>query len=57
MKWFTKGILKHCTKLIYIEGRLKFGGETNSAPFDSIIAVFTKDVSKCITIEVWSNKA
>jgi phage N-6-adenine-methyltransferase len=56
MKWFTEGVLKHYKKLIFIQGRLKFVGQDNSAPFDSIIVVFEKN-NFDHDIEVWSNKA
>lgn len=55
MKWFTQGILPHYKKLIFIQGRLKFEGQENSAPFDSIIVVFEKN-NHDHSIEVWSNK-
>ena len=28
----------------FIKGRLKFGNATNSAPFDSVIVIFSKDI-------------
>jgi len=55
MKWYTRGIMQHYSKLIFIEGRLKFEGQENSAPFDSIIVVFKKG-TRFPEIEVWSNK-
>lgn len=54
-KWFTRFILPNYSKIIYIEGRLKFEGQENSAPFPSMIVVF-KEPSLDHTIEVWSNK-
>ena len=55
MKWFTQLVLPYYKKLIFIQGRLKFEGQENSAPFDSIIVVFTKD-NHDHDIEVWSNR-
>jgi len=55
MKWFTQGCLPYYKKLIFIQGRLKFEGQENSAPFDSIIVVFEKNNFNK-TIDVWSNK-
>lgn len=55
MKWFTEGVLKHYKHLIFIQGRLKFEGTENSAPFDSIIVVFEK-YNFDHDIQVWSNK-
>lgn len=55
MKWFTEGVLKYYKKLIFIQGRLKFEGQENSAPFDSVVVVFEKN-NFDHSIEVWSNK-
>lgn len=55
MKWFTRLILPYYKELIFIEGRLKFEGNENSAPFDSIIVVFEKN-NHDHSISVWSNK-
>lgn len=38
-KWFHDFILPYCD-IIFIKGRLKFGGSKNSAPFPSIICCF-----------------
>lgn len=38
-KWFHKFILPFC-EIRFIEGRLKFGGSKNNAPFPSMICIF-----------------
>lgn len=40
-KWFQDYCLQ-ATDIRFIKGRLKFGGSKNSAPFPSVIVVFTK---------------
>lgn len=39
-KWFHNHIFDHVAELRLIEGRLKFGGHNNSAPFPSMLAIF-----------------
>lgn len=38
-RWFHKHICNRA-EIRFIKGRLKFGGSTNSAPFDSMIVIF-----------------
>jgi phage N-6-adenine-methyltransferase len=38
-QWWHDYVI-HAKEIRYVKGRLKFGGATNSAPFDSIVAVF-----------------
>lgn len=38
-KWFHRYVTK-ATEVRFIEGRLKFGGASNSAPFPSMIVIF-----------------
>lgn len=42
-KWFHSYIYNKA-EIRFIKGRLKFGGETNSAPFPSMIVVFRNEV-------------
>lgn len=44
-KWFHEDVLDApCLSAIYFyKGRMKFGGAKNSAPFPSILAVYTKE--------------
>lgn len=41
-KWFHEFIY-HQAEVIFLKGRLKFGGATNSAPFPSMMVIFHKD--------------
>jgi site-specific DNA-methyltransferase (adenine-specific) len=39
-KWFHEIVLPKAKEIRFIQGRLKFGGSKNSAPFPSMIIVF-----------------
>jgi site-specific DNA-methyltransferase (adenine-specific) len=39
-KWFHELVLPYASRIIFIKGRLKFKGATNSAPFPSMIVIF-----------------
>ena len=39
-RWWHRYVMK-ATEIRFVEGRLKFGGAENSAPFPSVVAVFT----------------
>jgi len=46
-KWFHNYIYnKNDVKLVFLKGRLKFGGSKNSAPFPSMIVIFN-NMYKC----------
>lgn len=42
-KWFHEICLPYAREIRFIKGRLKFGGSANSAPFPSMVVVFTQD--------------
>jgi phage N-6-adenine-methyltransferase len=44
-QWFHKYILG-CARIVFIKGRLKFGGSKNSAPFPSMLVVWKKGILK-----------
>jgi site-specific DNA-methyltransferase (adenine-specific) len=52
-KWFQDNIV-YADKLYFLRGRLKFGGESNSAPFDSVIAVWDGSGEVSIEFCEWS---
>lgn len=39
-KWFQNIIQEHALAVIFLPGRLKFGGSKNAAPFPSMLVVF-----------------
>lgn len=46
-KWFHEYIYnKKYVEIRFIQGRLKFGGSKNSAPFPSMIVIFRKSIDK-----------
>lgn len=56
-EWFTRSVLPYANKIIWIEGRLKFVGQANSAPFPSVIVVFEHGkLGLDYNYEVWSNR-
>lgn len=44
--WFHEVAMRHASKVIFIRGRLKFGGSQHPAPFPCIIVVFRPTGSK-----------
>lgn len=40
-KWFHEAVLPNARQIRFIKGRLKFSGHTNSAPFPSMVVVFS----------------
>ena len=44
-KWFQDYCLKS-TDIRFVRGRLKFGGAKNSAPFPSVVVVFSREKIK-----------
>jgi len=42
-RWFHDIVLPKAAEIRFIKGRLKFGDATNSAPFPSMIVVFTAE--------------
>ena len=40
-KWFHEIVLPHAQEIRFLRGRLKFGGMKNSAPFPSMLVIFT----------------
>lgn len=42
-KWFHDIVLPKASEIRFIKGRLKFGGAKNSAPFPSMIVVFSDE--------------
>lgn len=38
--WFHDYIYHRAAEIIFIRGRLRFGGQTNSAPFPSMVVIF-----------------
>jgi hypothetical protein len=40
--WFHEIVLPHATEIRWLRGRLRFGGSSVNAPFDSFVAVFGK---------------
>lgn len=44
-KWFQDYCLKS-TDIRFVRGRLKFGGAKNSAPFPSVVVVFSRETIK-----------
>jgi site-specific DNA-methyltransferase (adenine-specific) len=53
-KWFQDNIV-YADKLYFLRGRLKFGDESNSAPFDSVIAVWDGSGRRNIEFCNWSD--
>lgn len=47
-KWFHEEVLQDATEIRFIKGRLKFGGQKNSAPFPSMIVVY-ENSARCET--------
>jgi len=41
-RWFHEIILPEAREIRFIKGRLKFGGSKNSAPFPSMVVIFSK---------------
>lgn len=41
-RWFHEIVLPYATEIRFVQGRLKFGGAKNCAPFPSIIVVFSR---------------
>ena len=39
-RWFHKIVLPKAAEIRFLQGRLKFGNSTNSAPFPSMIVIF-----------------
>lgn len=42
-KWFHEMVCPNVEEIRFVKGRLKFGGSKNSAPFPSMVAVFTPE--------------
>ena len=42
-RWFHEIVLPSAKEIRFIKGRLKFGDSENSAPFPSMIVVFSHD--------------
>lgn len=42
-RWFHEDVVPVADAVYFIRGRLKFGGAKNSAPFPSMVAVYTKE--------------
>jgi site-specific DNA-methyltransferase (adenine-specific) len=40
-RWFHEVVMPHASDIRFIKGRLKFGGQKNSAPFPSMVVVFS----------------
>jgi phage N-6-adenine-methyltransferase len=56
-KWFRRAF-DNAAELFLIEGRLKFGGATNSAPFPSCLFHFTRRYKGACRVSYWnSNEA
>lgn len=54
-------VFKYAAQIVFIKGRLKFGGSSNSAPFPSMVVVFDHDHTKsnkeyAATYSTMSNK-
>lgn len=45
VKWFHEYVYEKANYVIFIKGRLKFGGSKNNAPFPSMIVIFLKNLS------------
>jgi DNA N-6-adenine-methyltransferase (Dam) len=43
-RWFHDHVLSRAQEIRFIKGRLRFGDEKNSAPFPSMVVVFSKSV-------------
>jgi site-specific DNA-methyltransferase (adenine-specific) len=41
-KWWHDYVIEHNAEIRFIKGRLKFGGQKNSAPFPSAVVIFRK---------------
>lgn len=39
-KYFHEYVFKHASQILFVKGRLKFGGSKNSAPFPSAVVIF-----------------
>ncbi len=39
-KWFQRYVLGFATEVLFVEGRIKFDGAKNPAPFPSVVVVF-----------------
>lgn len=44
-KWFHEYVYNKANDVIFLKGRLKFGGSKNNAPFPSMIVIFLNDLS------------
>jgi phage N-6-adenine-methyltransferase len=57
-KWFHTFCLDSCvvSTVCFVKGRLKFGEQTNSAPFPSMIVVFDKSSGADINFTARNNK-
>lgn len=42
-RWFHDWVLPFAKEIRFIKGRLKFGDATNSAPFPSMLVIYSKD--------------
>lgn len=42
-RWFHEWVLPFAKEIRFIKGRLKFGDATNSAPFPSMLVIYSKD--------------
>ena len=45
-RWFHDMVLPYATEIRFIRGRLKFGDAKNSAPFPSMLVIYTQEVSR-----------
>mgnify|MGYP001566593805 FL=1 len=41
VKWFHEIVLSKATEIRFIKGRLKFGSHNNTAPFASMVVIFS----------------
>lgn len=41
-KWFHEIVLPHAKEIRFVKGRLKFGDAENSAPFPSMLCIFSR---------------
>lgn len=46
-KWFHEIVLPYAREIRFLKGRLKFGDSTNSAPFPSMVVVFSESHRDC----------
>ena len=54
-KWFHEFAFM-ASKIVFIKGRLKFGGSKNSAPFPSMLIIFSRKLLFQTKIETMDNK-